>query len=150
MDAEALGVSYSKSIANGSGVVGAVKMYSDLRCEVSGKVCLRIGTWDLLLCCARSTRHAQLLYCLLCSHQPCLDLFQSSLSHLLQLPSVTSSRVPSVISSSSSLMLSTVSIACPSPRNSSCKFLPSSWKQHLLETEGKGCLFFSGCPMGHG
>ena len=40
MDAEALGVSYSKSIANGSGVVGAVKMYSDLRCEVSGKVVL--------------------------------------------------------------------------------------------------------------
>ena len=58
------------------------------------KMCLRIGTCDLLLCCARSTRYAQLLYCLLCPHQPCLDLFQSSLSHLLQLPSVTSSSSP--------------------------------------------------------
>ena len=106
------------------------------------KLCLRIGTWDPLPCCARSTRYAQLLYCLLCPHQPCLDLFQSSLSHLLQLPSV--------ISSSSSLMLSTVSIACPSSLNSSCKFLPSSWKQHLLETEGQDCLLFSGCPMDHG
>jgi len=51
MDAEALGVSYSKSIANGSGLVGAVKMYSDLRCKVSGKVVLanrNMGTTAVL------------------------------------------------------------------------------------------------------
>merc|ERR1712070_241529 len=38
MDAEALGVAYAQAMADGSGVKGAVKKYSDLRCEVSGKV----------------------------------------------------------------------------------------------------------------
>ena len=89
MDAEALGVSYSKSIANGSGLVGAVKMYSDLRCKVSGKVVLanrNMGSTSVLREVDKMCSIAQLLYCLLCPPQPYLDLFQSSLSHLLQLP----------------------------------------------------------------
>lgn len=38
MDAEALGVSYQNAMANGTGIRGCVKEYSDLRCEVTGKV----------------------------------------------------------------------------------------------------------------
>merc|ERR1712151_413203 len=38
MDAEALGVAYRKAMAAGSGIRGAVQTYSELRCEVSGKV----------------------------------------------------------------------------------------------------------------
>merc|ERR1712039_233422 len=38
MDAEALGVAYKKAMAAGTGIRGAVQMYSDLRCEISGKV----------------------------------------------------------------------------------------------------------------
>merc|ERR1712217_443737 len=38
MDAEALGVAYKKAMAAGSGIRGAVQTYSELRCEVSGKV----------------------------------------------------------------------------------------------------------------
>jgi 2-polyprenyl-6-methoxyphenol hydroxylase-like FAD-dependent oxidoreductase len=40
MDAEALGVCFRKAMADGTGIQGAVKMYSDLRCEISGKVVL--------------------------------------------------------------------------------------------------------------
>ena len=40
MDAEAIGVSYQKAMAEGAGIEGVVKRYSDLRCEVSGKVVL--------------------------------------------------------------------------------------------------------------
>merc|ERR1712137_1262759 len=35
-----LGVCYRKAMADGTGIHGAVKMYSDLRCEISGKVVL--------------------------------------------------------------------------------------------------------------
>lgn len=38
MDAEALGVAYGKAMANGTGVEGASKLYSDMRAEVTGKV----------------------------------------------------------------------------------------------------------------
>ncbi|CAK9084797.1 unnamed protein product [Durusdinium trenchii] len=38
MDAEALGVSYQNAMAKGTGIRGCVKEYSDLRCEVTGKV----------------------------------------------------------------------------------------------------------------
>jgi len=38
MDAEALGVAYAHAMAESSGIKGAVKKYSDLRCEISGKV----------------------------------------------------------------------------------------------------------------
>jgi 2-polyprenyl-6-methoxyphenol hydroxylase-like FAD-dependent oxidoreductase len=38
MDAEALGVAYKKAMAEGTGVRGAVKDYSDMRCAPSGKV----------------------------------------------------------------------------------------------------------------
>lgn len=38
MDAEALGVSYKKGMSEGIGIRGVVKMYSDFRCEISGKV----------------------------------------------------------------------------------------------------------------
>jgi len=40
MDAEALGVAYAKALADGTGITGAVKKYSDMRCEISGKVVL--------------------------------------------------------------------------------------------------------------
>jgi len=40
MDAEALGVAYKQAMLDGTGIRGAVKMYSDLRCAVSGKVVL--------------------------------------------------------------------------------------------------------------
>merc|ERR1711920_419365 len=33
MDAEALGVCFQRAMADGSGIRGAVKMYSDLRCK---------------------------------------------------------------------------------------------------------------------
>merc|ERR1711920_968489 len=33
MDAEALGVAYRKAMLDGTGIRGAVKMYSDLRCK---------------------------------------------------------------------------------------------------------------------
>jgi 2-polyprenyl-6-methoxyphenol hydroxylase-like FAD-dependent oxidoreductase len=38
MDSEALGVAYAAAMADGSGIRGAVKKYSDMRCEISGKV----------------------------------------------------------------------------------------------------------------
>merc|ERR1712093_800544 len=38
MDAEALGVAYAQALADGTGIIGAVKKYSDMRCEISGKV----------------------------------------------------------------------------------------------------------------
>merc|ERR1719203_2558950 len=38
MDAEALGISYKKATADGTGVRGAVKLYSAMRCAASGKV----------------------------------------------------------------------------------------------------------------
>jgi len=38
MDAEALGVAYAKAMEDGSGIRGAVTKYSDMRCEISGKV----------------------------------------------------------------------------------------------------------------
>merc|ERR1719231_1393057 len=39
MDAEALGVAYAEAMKEGGGgIKGLIKMYSDLRCEVSGKV----------------------------------------------------------------------------------------------------------------
>eukprot|EP00930_Biecheleria_cincta_P089920 TRINITY_DN79257_c0_g1_i1.p1 TRINITY_DN79257_c0_g1~~TRINITY_DN79257_c0_g1_i1.p1 ORF type:complete len:438 (+),score=83.15 TRINITY_DN79257_c0_g1_i1:42-1355(+) len=38
MDAEALGVCYQNSVASGAGVRGCIKAYSDMRCEVTGKV----------------------------------------------------------------------------------------------------------------
>merc|ERR1712110_627248 len=38
MDAEALGVAYGRAMADGTGIEGAVKMYSDMRCGPSGKV----------------------------------------------------------------------------------------------------------------
>jgi len=38
MDAEALGVAYKQAMADGTGVKGAVKKYSDMRCAISGKV----------------------------------------------------------------------------------------------------------------
>jgi len=40
MDAEALGEAYKRAMSDGSGVRGAVKLYSDMRCEISGKVVL--------------------------------------------------------------------------------------------------------------
>mmetsp|Transcript_120562 Transcript_120562/g.240042 ORF Transcript_120562/g.240042 Transcript_120562/m.240042 type:complete len:432 (-) Transcript_120562:46-1341(-) len=38
MDAEALGICYADAIEAGTGVQGCVKAYSEMRCEVSGKV----------------------------------------------------------------------------------------------------------------
>jgi len=38
MDAEALGICYADAMEAGTGVAGCVKAYSDMRCEVSGKV----------------------------------------------------------------------------------------------------------------
>jgi len=38
MDAEALGEAYKKAASEGTGVRGTVKLYSDMRCAVSGKV----------------------------------------------------------------------------------------------------------------
>lgn len=40
MDAEALGVCFQQAMAEGKGVQGAVKLYSDHRCEVTGKIVL--------------------------------------------------------------------------------------------------------------
>merc|ERR1712232_569132 len=40
MDAEALGVCFQRAMAEGKGVTGVVKLYSDLRCEVTGKIVL--------------------------------------------------------------------------------------------------------------
>eukprot|EP00440_Ansanella_granifera_P038527 gb/GFBE01041804.1/.p1 GENE.gb/GFBE01041804.1/~~gb/GFBE01041804.1/.p1 ORF type:complete len:437 (+),score=108.67 gb/GFBE01041804.1/:1-1311(+) len=40
MDAEAIGICYQNAMQAGTGVRGCVKAYSDLRCEVSGKVVL--------------------------------------------------------------------------------------------------------------
>jgi 2-polyprenyl-6-methoxyphenol hydroxylase-like FAD-dependent oxidoreductase len=40
MDAEALGVCFQRAMAEGKGITGAVKLYSDLRCEVTGKIVL--------------------------------------------------------------------------------------------------------------
>merc|ERR1712056_122376 len=40
MDAEAIGEAYKRAMADGSGIRGAVKLYSDMRCEISGKVVL--------------------------------------------------------------------------------------------------------------
>jgi len=38
MDAEALGIAYANAMEDGVGVKGCIKTYSDMRCEISGKV----------------------------------------------------------------------------------------------------------------